>query len=663
MTAVDPVLVEIVEGTLASVEMEVETAIARTARSPMIRDAHDFRAGIHDVRLRKLTGRSYSALVQPIVRDFPVAEMNPGDVFFHNDVYLSEGGIGHLPDLCVTVPVFHDGEVVAFVQAFGHHDDIGGSVPGSMPSNARSAFEEGLMVPPIKLWDRGVPNRAALTIMTRNTRMPDSLAGDLDAECSACLMGARRLGELFGRYGRAAVEACFDAIISKTTETFRRELLAKIPEGVHVWEDYAEHDGVDEPRLHTQRITLTVDHAAERPLVIDFTGTSPQAKGPINHAGDYAGGVFLKKWLAPILRNLADTPERMAELDVNEGVVPLIEMRFPEKGTLLTPIFPAPTNARTFVILRLLGVLAGVLAKATGGRMPADQETIRYTGVYGDDHEGRPYLMREVLGGGSGGRWYADGEDTIHVVPDSRNIPVEFAESRWPFLVERLGLARDSGGAGLYRGGLGYDKHIRMLRDASFMSIADRSILACWGVNGGRAGRPFLVTVGDTEMEGLVDDFPVRAGEIVRVRTTGGGGWGSPYDRDPSLVAADVRDGKVSPAEARTAYGVVLHTPATPDPDPRGGADGDLPGVPDPDPRAGGDLPGSPGADPRGGADGDPPGGPGARPRSDELQVDDGATEALRARLRAEPPPAFFDRGPGYPTLSGGRSHADVDLP
>ena len=153
MTDVDPVLLEIVEGTLASIEAEVEDQIGRTSRSPMIRDQHDFRAGIHDARLRKLTGRSYSALVHPVVRDFPVATMRPGDVYFHNDVYLSEGGIGHLPDLCVTVPVFHGGEVVAFVQAFGHHDDIGGSVPGSMPSHATSVFEEGLMVPPVKLHD------------------------------------------------------------------------------------------------------------------------------------------------------------------------------------------------------------------------------------------------------------------------------------------------------------------------------------------------------------------------------------------------------------------------------------------------------------------------------------------------------------------------------
>ena len=291
-SAVDPIVVEIVQGSLASVEKEVETAIGRTSRSPMIRDAHDFRAGIHDRHLRKLTGRSYSALVHPVARDYPLETMREGDVFFHNDVYASEGGIGHLPDLCVTVPVFHDAgdgdgpQVVAFVQAFGHHDDIGGACPGSMPSGATSVFEEGLMVPPIRLWDAGVPNEAALKIMTRNSRMPDSLAADLDAECSACLMGARRLAELFARYGRGVVEAAFDAILEQTTQTYQREILSKIPVGVYVWEDYAEHDGVDEPKLHTQRITLTKT-ATGGPgagdggpkLIIDFTGTAPHRSG------------------------------------------------------------------------------------------------------------------------------------------------------------------------------------------------------------------------------------------------------------------------------------------------------------------------------------------------------------------------------------------------
>ena len=613
MTHADPIVVQIVEGALASAEAEVEAAIERTARSPMIREARDFRGGIHDRYCRKLTGRSYSALVQPIVRDFPIETMRPGDVFFHNDVYGSEGGIGHLPDMCCTVPVFHEGEVVAFVQAFGHHDDIGGAVPGSMPSHGTSHYQEGLIIPPVRLYRAGEVNEDLIRLMARNSRMPDSLRGDLDAEVAACRMGAERIADLFRRYGKEQVEACFEQILQRTTETFRRELLSKIPDGTYVWEDYAEHDGVDPPRLHTQRMTLTKVSEPTPKLSIDFAGTSPQAKGPINHAGNYADGVFLKKWIAPILRNLAETPARMAELDVNEGVVPLIDLTFPPPGTLLTPIFPAPTNARTFVILRLLGILAGVLAKATGGNMPADQETIRYTGFHGTDTTGQPYLMREVLGGGSGGRPWADGSDTVHVVPDSKNLPVEFTETRFPLLVETLALAPDSGGPGLRRGGLGYRKELRPTRDAFFLSVADRSILSCWGLKGGKAGKPFRVTVdpggpNERELEGLVDDEPIPAGTLVRIDTTGGGGWGDPLAREPELVALDVTQGKVSAASATTAYGAIL------------------------------------------------------------LRADDGsytpdleATAARRDQLAAaRGPQSLFDRGPGYRLLSG-QDRADVD--
>jgi N-methylhydantoinase B len=383
-----------------------------------------------------------------------------------------------------------------------------------------------------------------------------------------------------------------------------------------VWEDYAEHDGVDAPRLHTQRMTLT---KRDDRLIIDFAGTSPQAKGPINHAGDYADGVFLKKWLAPILRNLADTPERMAELDVNEGVVPLIELKFPPPGTLLTPVFPAPTNARTFVILRQLGILAGVIAKAVGGRMPADQETIRYTGFHGVDGDGQFYLMREVLGGGSGGRYYADGSDTIHVVPDSKNLPVEFTETRFPLVIERLALATDSGGAGFRRGGLGYLKEFRALCDSAFLCVADRAILSCWGLRGGRAGAPFRVTVdpggpNDRVLPGLVDDEPIPAGTLVRVETTGGGGWGDPLEREPELVALDALEGKISARAARDEYGVVLV-----------GSDG-------------------------------------SAPANGATRVDADATRALRDTLRAaRGRRPFFDRGPGYRTLAG-VDHADVDF-
>jgi N-methylhydantoinase B len=245
--------------------------------------------------------------------------------------------------------------------------------------------------------------------------------------------------------------------------------------------------------------------------------------------------------------------------------------------------------------------------------MPADQETIRYTGVYGDDEDGKPYLMREVLGGGSGGRYYADGEDTIHVVPDSRNLPSEFSEARFPFLVERLGLAVDSGGAGRHRGGLGYEKHIRMLRDAHFMSIADRSILSCWGVRGGKAGKPFEVVIDpggprERAVDALADGEPVAAGEVIRVRTTGGGGWGDPLERPYDEVVRDVLWGKVSREGARSDYGVVVDGPP------------DEPGV---------DV-----------------------PASDRLR------EEVRA-ARGEQP--FFDRGPGYATLAAGATSAEVD--
>ena len=554
-TALDPITLQVIEATLASIEAEVEAAIERTARSPMIRDQHDYRAGIHDARCRKLTGRSYSAMVQPVVRDFPLATMREGDVYYHNDVYLSEGSIGHLPDLTTTVPVFHDGAVVGFVQAFGHHDDIGGMVPGSMPAHATSAFQEGLMIPPVRLFEAGRRNDDLYRVIVRNSRTPESFAGDLDSEVAACQMGARRLGTLFSRYGRPVIEAAFDALVERCAENFRREILPRIPDGVYEFEDYIEHDGVDAPRLHVLHMAVT--KTADR-IVCDLTGTGPQAKGPINHAGNYAEGRFLRKWIACILRNLADSPERAAELDINEGICDVIEMRFPPPGTLVTPDFPAPTNARSFLILRLLGVFAGCLAQAVGGRMPGDQETIRYWGVHGVDESGRWYLLREVLGGGSGGRWYADGSDAIHIVPDSKNLPVEFAETRFPVRVERLALATDSGGPGKRRGGLGYDKWIRVLRDAAFVSTADRSILSCYGVAAGRAGLPYEASIDGRPLPGLNDDVPIRAGSLLRLRTTGGGGWGDPWEREPELVLLDVLQGKVSAESAERDYGVVI---------------------------------------------------------------------------------------------------------
>jgi N-methylhydantoinase B len=593
---VDPVVLQIVEGSLNSIEAEIEYAIERTARSPMIREAHDYRVGLHDRHCRKLTGRSYSAMVDAVVRDFPLETMKPGDVYLMNDTYATEGSIGHLPDLCSTVPVFHDGRVVAFIQAFGHHDDIGGRVPGSMPGTAVSVFEEGLMIPPVKLYDAGVRNTELFKVLERNTREPAMLVADVDSEVNACLMGASRMEELFARFGADTVEACFETIINKCRDIFLNELMPKIANGEYHWQDYVEHDGVSDPKLH--KLALKMIKTDDK-ITLDFRGTDAQADGPINWPADYADGKFLIKWIAPVLRNLADTPDRMAEILVNEGVCQVFDVIFPDPGTLITPVRPAATNARSFVLLRSIGLLAGVVAQAVGGRMPADQETIRYTGFYGTDEDGNPFLSREVLGGGSGGRYYADGSDVIHIVPDSRNQPAEFTETRFPLRVERLALRTDSGGPGAHRGGLGYDKVYRALVDTKFIVTADRVRLGCYGVNGGRAGRPFATTV-DAEGEGrtlggLVDGEPLAAGQCVRVETTGGGGWGDPLDREVDAVLRDVRCGLVSREAAYADYGVVIE-------------DGD------------------------------------------EITVDPAATEARRAALRAartEPLP-IIDRGGGF---------------
>ncbi len=183
--------------------------------------------------------------------------MKPGDVFLMNDTYLTEGSIGHLPDLCSTVPVFHDGEVVAYIQAFGHHDDVGGRVPGSMPGTAATVFEEGIAIPPVKIYSEGVRNDAVFTIVRRNTRVPEMLSADLDSEIQACLMGARRMGGLFERFGREQVEACFQAILDKCRDIYRNELLAKIADGEYAWEDYVEHDGITDPKLHKIALKMT----------------------------------------------------------------------------------------------------------------------------------------------------------------------------------------------------------------------------------------------------------------------------------------------------------------------------------------------------------------------------------------------------------------------
>lgn len=555
-----PIELEVIHGTIRAAELEIEAAVERTARSPMIRDQHDYRVALFDAKGRKLTGRSYSAIVEPVFEYFEEGDIHPGDVFFWNDPYNSCGGIGHVPDLCTTVPIFHQDRLIGFSQVFGHHDDIGGSVPGSLPVQATDSWMEGVLIPPIKLYERGVLNEAAFKIIVRNSRLSDHLAGDLDAEIGAARLGSRRIVALAERYGVATLEAAFEQILKNTAEIFRQEIFPQIEDGTYHYEDYIEADGVDAPRLHALRVTMT---KTPDKLTLDFSGTDPEAKGPINWAIDEMDGRYFRKWLAPVLRSLAASPERAAEIDCNEGVLDVIDVKFPDKGTLITPTFGKPTGMRFFLMLRSLGIFAACLSKATGGKMPADHETIRIWGLTGGKTQDDFYLFREVLGGGGPGRPWADGSDVVHIVPNSRNLPAEFSETRYPILVEKLALKCDSGGSGFRRGGLGYDKQIRTLSECRLISNADRSILGCYGVNGGKAGASYQISVlgedgEETVHPGMTDTVSVPAQTSVRVVTTGGGGWGDPLDREIEMVVYDLQCGLISAQAAREDYGVAV---------------------------------------------------------------------------------------------------------
>ena len=555
-----PIELEVITGTIRTAELEIEAAVERTARSPMIRDQHDYRVALFDAKGRKLTGRSYSAVVEPVFEYFDEGDIHPGDIFFWNDPYNSCGGIGHIPDLCTTLPIFFEDRLIGFSQVFGHHDDVGGSVPGSLPAQATDMWTEGLVVPPIKICERGKINEPVLQIIARNSRLSEHLRGDLDAEMGAARLGSQRIIAMAERYGVDALEAAYDSMIDNCAETIRRELLPKIRDGVYAWEDYVEDDGVEGPQMHAVRLTMT--KTADK-IVLDYTGTSKEAKGPINWPVDYSEGKFARKWMGPVLRSLADSPERAAEIDMNEGVLDVIELKFPPKGTLVTPNFGKATGLRFFPLLRSLGIFAALLAKATDGRMPADHETIRIWGIHGGTIGKDFFLFREVLGGGGPGRPWADGSDVVHVVPNSRNLPAEFSETRYPVIIEKLGLATDSSGAGYRRGGFGYDKQVRVLDECEALSNADRSLMHTYGVNGGKFGGTYGVDIEYADGEhrrlaGMEDRVPVTPNSTVKIRTTGGGGWGDPLAREVDMVCYDVQCGLVSEKAARDDYGVVL---------------------------------------------------------------------------------------------------------
>ena len=546
----DPILVDIVDGGIEAAVMEAEAAVERTARSTIIREQHDYRASLNTLDCLSVSRVSWAATADPIRMKFPISDINEGDVFIYNDVYESAGTIGHLPDYCVVTPIFVQDRLIGFAQIFGHVSDVGGRMAGSWPNTSESIFEEGTMCPPVKLYTAGMLNDGVYDIILRNSRFPEDLRGDIDAFVGANEIIRRRVVELCERFGTDEVEGAFYEIIERCAEVVREKGLPFFPEGEFIGEDFIENDGLtlDEP----VKLKITMRKYKDK-MVLDFEGTSPQAKGPINWPLD---GRHYSKWLGAFFK------AQIPGIIINEGVTDVFRCRIP-KRTILSSEFPAPVVSRMTCMLRMISAYTVALAKAFDGQVVADMQCIQIYGLYGTDPSGKLFLMREIFGAGSGARPQGDGTDAVDLVPYSKNLPAEFIEQRFPVTVERVGLAIDSGGPGKYRGGLGYVKEIRTLVDGHYTTVTERTAFSSIGIKGGLAGRPggSMKNPGTEEEESVFfsrDAVPVKRNDLIRLITPGGGGWGDPLERDVELVRLDVLRRLVSTESAHRDYGVVI---------------------------------------------------------------------------------------------------------
>lgn len=554
--SIDSVTLDVLEWALEAAIDEGEAAVERTAVSTIVREQHDYRASLNTLDCNSVTRVSWAATADPIRNYYALDEIHDGDVFLYNDIHESSGTIGHLPDFCVVVPIFSDGRLIAFAQLFGHCNDVGGKMSGSWSLTATTVFEEGIQVPPIKLYARGVRNDDVWKVILRNSRYPEDLRGDVDAFVGATRIIQRRVEELCRRYGTDVVEAGFYRIMDRCEEIVREEALPHIPNGEYIGEDFLETDGIDLDK--PIKLMLTVRKDPEK-IIVDFAGTDPQVPGPVNWVMD---GRHYSKWLGGFVK--AQVPGMI----VNEGMTRVFKAYLPPR-TVLSAEYPAAGADRMDCMLRMLGAYMAAMAKATGGQMVGDSQCIQLYGFFGKDKDGKDFLYREIFGAGSGARPFADGTDTVDLVPHSKNLPSEFIEQRFPVIVHRVGMFPDSGGPGAFRGGLGYLKDVEILVDGHFLTVSYRTIFSCFGVNGGMAGRSGGALINpETPQEQQIwfkrEAVPVKAGDIVRILTPGGGGWGDPLARVPDMVRLDVQRGLVSPDSARDDYGVVLEAVSDP---------------------------------------------------------------------------------------------------
>ncbi len=552
MSQLGPIELEVLRNALTAAAAEMDVTIWRTSRSTIVRELLDYSTAIFDrdgynvaqsARIPQHLNSMGAGLLEIVRRFIPLAEWRPGDVVVSNDPYC---GGQHLPDILAFRPVFHNGERVAIVGTLCHHLDVGGMSAGSYGATATEIFQEGLRIPPLKLYRAGELNAEVLAMIRQNVRQPEILWGDLQSQLASLVIGEGNLQRLAAKYGNATLLAACDQILD-ASERATRAMIGRMPDGRYEFEDFLDDDGISDAPI---RLHAAVEIAGED-IVFDLSGCGPQAVGPMNATLASTGSAVSYAVMA-----CADEP-----IQANAGCYRPVRVIAPE-GLIVNARHPAPVVNRIAVTHRLINVLFGALHQAVPDRIPAAYYGVSYVCTLQTvAADGDRRLLVEIEIGGAGGHPLEDGASAYSSgMHNNANIPIEMIESDTPLTILRYGLLPDSAGAGAHRGGLGLYREWRIdAAEAIFTANLERFRFRPYGLAGGGAaapGRLILIRDGvETALRSKVGNLRLRRGDVIRLETSGGGGFGAPGARDPAAVTRDVALGYVTREAAARDYG------------------------------------------------------------------------------------------------------------